>query len=50
MKSLPLGIKTRLASEIHKDVLESFKKFFANETMFLSWVGHRLVPRFVAEK
>lgn len=50
MESLPLSIKTRLATEIYKDVLEGFSIFFNIEKSFLSWVGHRLVPRMFTDK
>lgn len=52
MQSLPLSMKCRLATEIHRDVLENFT-FFKNSKesqSFLSWIGHRLLPRMFAEK
>ena len=49
MESLPLGMKCRLATEIHRDVLEHFP-LFNKEKSFLGWVGHRLLPRMFNEK
>ena len=51
MHSLPLSLKYKLAAEIHKDVLDSipfFRKTEHKSKLFLSWVGHRLVPRYFA--
>lgn len=52
MKSLPLSLKFKLAQHLHKDVYENVE-FFKNiheERSFLSWVGHRLIPRLIAKK
>lgn len=50
MSCLPLQLKYKLANEIHHDVLVEFDLFKQiptdqERTAFLSWVGHRLVPR-----
>jgi hypothetical protein len=51
MASLPLGLKHKLAQEVHKDVIENFDLFKdIKEKSFLSWVGHRLLPRLFADK
>lgn len=50
MNSLPLQLKFKLARELHKDVqnFDLFKN--VKEKSFLSYIGHRLAPRLVAEK
>ena len=51
MLTLPLSLKCKLAQEIHKDVTENFTFFRrVKEKSFLSWVGHRLLPRMIHEK
>ena len=51
MNSLPIQLKMKLASSIHGDVLNDFEFFkFAEKhsKTFLSWIGHRLVPRMIS--
>lgn len=51
MASLPLQLKYKVAKALHSNVLESFPFFqYANQKSktFLSWIGHRLVPRQVS--
>jgi hypothetical protein len=51
MVTLPLSLKCKLAAEIHKDFYENFSFFRkVKEKSFLSWVGHRLLPRMIHEK
>lgn len=54
MSTLPLSLKYKLANHLHKDVMASFELFKQVEEMeeksFLSWVGHRLVPRLTNTK
>lgn len=50
MSCLPLELKYKLAHEIHHDVLTEFDLFKQiscqkEKIAFISWVGHRLVPR-----
>ena len=51
MLTLPLALRCKLATEIHKDVINGFSFFQkVKEKSFLSWVGHRLLPRMIHEK
>lgn len=51
MQSLPLSLKYKLADSIHKDVIDKFEFFMkVQEKSFLSWVGHRLLPRLVCSR
>lgn len=51
MDSLPINLKMKLASAIHGDVLCSFK-FFKEASLisktYMSWIGHRLIPRLLS--
>lgn len=51
MISLPLRLRHQMAQEIYKNVAETFPFLKSiKEKSFLSWIGHRLVPRMINEK
>lgn len=49
MQTLPLSLRHQMAQEIHKDIALNFSFFkkIENEKSFLSWIGHRLLPRMI---
>ena len=48
MDRLPHRLKINMSKEIHRDLTQTFSFFEQQpEKQFLSWVGHRLVPRII---
>lgn len=51
MEEIPDKLKVTLAGEVHRDIKEQIKFFSKNmESSFLSWVGHRLIPRIMEDE